>query len=312
MKELFKSHNFRPKTLVLIETINSILRQYLAMGFRLTVRQLYYQLVARGEIPNTLQSYKRIVSITGKAREAGLIDWYAIEDRARTLIFPGHWDHPAVVAQTAANAFRVDRWINQPNHVEVMIEKDAVAGVLEEICNDLDVRLWPNRGYSSLSMMYRHGQRIYDVACGSDKQIYILYCGDHDPSGLDMDRDIETRLRLFSYYTDFQFERLALTMPQIEEHDPPPQWAKVTDSRYGEYVYNYGEDVWELDALPPDTLRDVVRDRILELRDEDLFQELKEMDDAMVADLQHYADQYKERFDNGELEYIPEWYKELI
>ena len=311
MKLAFETVNFTAKTLALIELMDQILTEYGAMGYRLTIRQLYYQLVARDVIPNSQRSYKRVVDIAGKARNAGKLDWYAIEDRARSEIYPAHWADPAKGVRRLAEQFRVDRWINQPNHVEVMLEKDALAGVLEPVCEELDVRLFPNKGYASLSMMFRHGIRLHNKQVEGGKELHIIYVGDHDPSGMDMDRDIQDRLDTYSFGKAIHFKRVALTMAQIHEYDPPPQWAKAQDSRTPEYVAQYGNDVWELDALEPDKLAEVVKDAVLELRDEDLYAEVMEIDQAMNADLETFADEWQEKVDAGDLEYMEDWYKEL-
>jgi hypothetical protein len=311
MKIAFESANFRGSTLALVEKMDNILTQYEGMGYTLTIRQLYYQLVSRNVVPNSQRSYKRVVDIAGKGRMAGMLDWSAIEDRARGMLYPPHWKDPATIVRKSAEQFRVDRWINQPKRVEIMLEKDALAGVLEPVCRELDVRLWPNKGYASLSMMFNHGRRLHWTHVDYGKEIHVIYFGDHDPSGLDMDRDIIERLYTFSGGTPIRFKRIALTMEQIEEYDPPPQWAKATDSRTEGYVAEYGEDVWELDALDPPVLAQVARGAILECRDESLYADLMEIEQSMRDELTEFADDYKERFDNDELDYLEDWYKEL-
>jgi hypothetical protein len=312
MKHTFQIIKFNAATKALIERMDQILQEYKDMGYTLTVRQLYYQLVATNVVPNSKRSYKRVVSVAGRARLAGLLDWFSIVDRARNEIFPPHWVDPADATESLAEQFRVDRWINQPNHVEVMLEKDALAGVLEPVCEDLDVRLHPNKGYASLSMMFRHGVRMGTRSRRNIKSVHVIYCGDHDPSGMDMDRDIIERLDLFSQGTSIHFQRIALTMDQIEEHDPPPQWAKVSDSRYETYVNEFGEDVWELDALEPQTLAGVVKQAVLALRDEDLYEELMKMETAMRDDMWGYAEEWKTKLETEGLDYMPGWYKELV
>jgi len=126
-----------------------------------------------------------------------------------------------------------------------------------------------------------------------------------------MDRDIVERLEILSMSSTIHFERVALTMDQIEEHDPPPQWAKAADSRSPQYVFLYGEDVWELDALEPRTLAEVVEASILQYRDVDLHDELMKLEDSMRADMTQFHQDYQERLDDGDLWYIPDWYKEL-
>jgi hypothetical protein len=268
-KEKFIEHKFSASSMNLIETANSILNEYRNMGYRLSLRQLYYQLVARDYIENSVKSYKRIGNLISDARLAGLVDWQMIEDRNRETVIPAVWESPAEIVRAAANQFRIDRWAGQTNYCEVMVEKDALSGILEPVCRDLHVRFTANKGYSSSSAMYEAGKRIYRVLKGLDReinQVHIFYLGDHDPSGIDMTRDITERLIMFSglrgmieemgYEIDdfIQIHRLALNWDQIEQWKPPQNPAKETDSRYQAYADEYGESSWELDAVEPGTL----------------------------------------------------------
>lgn len=212
MKEQFIDHKFNRASLTLIETANGILDEYARQGYRLSLRQLYYQLVARDYIENTIKSYKRIGDLVSNARLAGLLDWEMIEDRNRVATIPTAWDSPAQIVRAAASQFRVDRWEGQTYHVEVMVEKDAlsgISGILQPVCRELHVRFTANKGYSSSSAMYEAGQRMKH-AKRSGKSVVVLYFGDHDPSGIDMTRDIDERLRQFARTTKIDVRRLAL------------------------------------------------------------------------------------------------------
>lgn len=133
MKQKFIDHKFNGESLKVIETANGILNEYRAMGYRLSLRQLYYQLVARDFIENSVKSYKRIGNLISDARLAGLIDWEMIEDRGRETVIPTAWTSPAQIVRAAAQQFRVDRWQGQPCHVEVMVEKDALSGYVKRL-----------------------------------------------------------------------------------------------------------------------------------------------------------------------------------
>lgn len=157
-KEKFVDHKFQVDSLKVIEIANGILSEYREMGYRLSLRQLYYQLVARDYIENSVRSYKRIGNLISDARLAGMIDWEMIEDRGRETVIPTAWSSPAEIVRAAANQFRVDRWKGQPCHIEVMVEKDALSGILEPVCRELHVRFTANKGYSSSSAMYEAGK----------------------------------------------------------------------------------------------------------------------------------------------------------
>jgi len=265
-----------------IEQANAIIAEYQAQGFSLTLRQLYYQHVARGLIPNTLQSYKSLGNLINDARMAGRVSWTAIEDRTRFLRALSSWNSPEDVVQAAADDYHENWWRDQPVHSEVWIEKDALVGVFEGVCNDLDVPLFSCRGYASASEVWLAGMRL-QRKIRSGKRVVIFHFGDHDPSGLDMTRDITDRLITFishharvAYPDRFNVERVALTMDQVNQYGPPPNPAKTTDSRFEDYQREYGDDSWELDALEPQVLADLVRSSIEGVVDSDLMEAAQE------------------------------------
>lgn len=260
--------DFRGRTLDTIENANRIIDEYLADGYQLTLRQLYYQFVARDLIPNRQREYKRLGSIINDARLAGLIDWDAIEDRTRNLESLAHWSDPSSILRSVARQYRTDRWANQPHRVEVWIEKEALAGVFERVCDELDVPFFSCRGYTSQSEMWSAAQRLLEYV-DAGQEPAILHFGDHDPSGIDMTRDIRERMELFGCALDMR--RLALNMDQVREWNPPPNPAKTTDSRFAGYIQRFGGQSWELDALEPRVLADLVRAEIEALRDDDAW-----------------------------------------
>ena len=291
MKQAFQTFNFRADTLAAIDTTNAIIAEYEAQGYKLTLRQLYYQHVARGLIENTERNYKRLGGIISDGRLAGLIDWDAIEDRTRNLRGLSHWSDPAEIIQSALWSFRIDKWDNQPNRVEVWVEKDALIGVIERVCQRYDVNYFACRGYTSQSEMYAAAQRLASYV-EDGQQIYILHLGDHDPSGIDMTRDIRDRLTMFLGDFGCDINRLALNWNQIELYNPPPNPAKTTDSRYRGYQEEYGKESWELDALEPSVISDLIEQNILSLRDDDLWSEVVEQEQEHKKQLQQVSDKW--------------------
>lgn len=278
--ERYKRFRFQDKVLDLIKTMNGIIVDYQARGFVLTVRQLYYQLVARDVIENSQKSYKRITSIVNDARLAGMIDWNAIEDRTREFVRQQRWESGAHILEAAAQSFHVDMWKRQARRVFVIIEKEALVGVLAPTCRKYDVPILAARGYPSCTVLREFA--IEDILPVLDEQdLTILHLGDHDPSGMDMSRDLTDRVSMFAR-SPVELVRLALNMDQVEERQPPPNPAKSTDSRFASYVEQYGDESWELDALPPEYLAELVENAILERLDEDQF----EADKRRVADIQ--------------------------
>lgn len=253
----------------MVRHANTIIEEYTAQGYDLTLRQLYYQFVSRDLIKNNLKEYKRLGGIINDARMAGLIDWEYITDRTRNLHSLSHWDNPKSVMDSAISSYRTDKWANQPYRIECWIEKEALAGVFERVCDELDIPFFACRGYTSQSEMWGASQRLLGYINNGQTPM-ILHFGDHDPSGIDMTRDIENRLAIFMGGVDLK--RLALNMEQVEEYEPPPNPAKVTDSRYETYLANYGSESWELDALEPSVLADLVRKFVEDNRDQDAWE----------------------------------------
>jgi hypothetical protein len=261
----------------------SISEEYARAGYSLTLRQLYYQFVGRGHTANwstghnTERSYKRLGSIVDKARMSGLIDWNHLTDPTRVLRGAAHWEAPGDVINSAAHSYRNDKWIGQPNRVEVWVEKEALADVVSRAATASDVNYFACKGYTSSSAMWRAGRRIASYL-RVGQSVTILHLGDHDPSGIDMTRDIRDRLQTFvrhdvpmlAEYLDVR--RIALNMDQVERYNPPPNPAKLTDSRGEAYVQQYGTESWELDALPPDVLVALVNEHIDELIDLRMYQ----------------------------------------
>ena len=263
----YKEINFQQKSLTLIEYVNAVVSEYKEQGYNLTLRQVYYQLVSRDIIPNNDKSYDNIGTLINNGRLAGLIDWHAIEDRTRNLRSLSHWDTPKDVINSAAWSYSLDKWVGQPRYVEVWVEKDALSEIVGKASNRLDVPYFSCRGYVSQSEMWGAAQRLITRSY-NHRELVILHLGDHDPSGIDMTRDIRERLKLFCRdelspdCEGVKIKRIALNMQQIETYSPPPNPAKLTDSRCGEYIARYGRSSWELDALEPQVLEDLIVNEI--------------------------------------------------
>jgi len=301
--------NFRAATLGIIVRANHIITEYRKQGYTLTVRQLYYRFIAgdffpdtwidlkynigRGLAPdtkNTQKNYKRLGDIISDARLAGLIDWDAIEDRTRELRSAAHWDSPSDIVGACAQQFRYDLWENQDYYCEVWIEKDALIGVIEGVCSELDVPYFSCRGYTSQSAMWGAAQRLISKEM-SGKQTIIFHLGDHDPSGNDMTCDITNRLAMFQSTVDVR--RIALTMAQIGLYAPPPNPAKTTDARYEKYREQHGDDSWELDALEPKVLNALIRDEVEQVCDPDRWDEQINRQEAARAELELVATKWR-------------------
>jgi len=284
MKLAFRSQKITPKRAAQIQRANTILEEYAEQGYRLTLRQLYYQLVARDLIPNVVREYTKLSETCVIGRMNGLIDWNAIEDRLRRPHLVYAVDSIAEAVEDTIRYYRRDRQEGQPCNIEIWTEKDAVSNILKRVSEHYHTRLMVNRGYTSCSAMYEAYNRVSD-ATNEDGSV-ILYVGDHDPSGLDMLRDIEERLEEFGAFGEFKVVPVALTMEQIKEYEPPPNPAKISDPRAGWYISRFGEMSWELDALSPEVLEKIVKKAVLYHLDSEAF-------DAMLAQEQTDKDKLR-------------------
>jgi hypothetical protein len=293
-KICYQDKNFRQHSHELIQLCNTIIADFQGQGFDLTLRQLYYQLVSRAVIPNNERSYDNIGALINDARLAGLIDWDAIVDRTRNLRALPHWNDPSEIISSAAKQFNFDRWVDQGQRIEVWIEKDALVGVIGKICESLDVPYFSCRGYTSQSEMWIAAMRIVKYQ-EQNQEVTILHLGDHDPSGLDMTRDITDRLAMFCEYHNKVAPtvlRIALNMDQIHKYNPPPNPAKISDSRASAYIAEHGDESWELDALEPKVIVGLIRKNIYARMDRSEFEEATEREEEAREELSQISDNY--------------------
>lgn len=279
-----KSANHHAAWFRIIDQANEIINAWIAQGYKLTVRQIYYRFIALDLFPsswidaeynakhklspntkNTIKNYKRLAEILNLGRLRGLIDWDAIEDRTRNMLSVQHWNTPQDAMKWIADQYRKQKWDNQKVRVEVWIEKDALLGIFEDVCNrhDVDLPFFSCRGYNSQSEMWNSSQRILYYEQKKIRTV-ILQFSDHDPSGIDMTNDIKKRLKLFGCHVAVR--RLALTIKQVRRFKLPPNPAKETDCRFEAYAKKFGNESWELDALEPSVLAALVTNAVKALR----------------------------------------------
>lgn len=244
----------------MIEQANVILDEMMASGYTLTLRQLYYQFVSRGLFANKTENYRLLGNALDTGRKVGMIDWKAIEDRGRHINRLPTYSGVPDFLRSEINYFRNDLWLHQEVYCEVWVEKEALLGVIERPAQSRRVAYFACKGYASSSALYEAGNR-FRLAARRGKRTIMFHLGDHDPSGLDMTRNNEEMLSLYAGHP-IEVQRLALNMAQIEEHDPPPNPAKESDSRFLDYQREYGDESWELDALPPSVIETTIYEAI--------------------------------------------------
>jgi hypothetical protein len=307
MKIKYQDLNLSDWKIEMISQVNEIVADYKEQGYDLTLRQVYYQFVSRDLLPqrwadkatgstNNERSYKNLGELVSDGRMAGLISWSAIVDRTRELTANSHWDAPEDVIISAARSFALDKWDDQPARVEVWVEKDALEGVIARPCEALDIAYFSCRGYTSQTAMHDAALRLKNYI-KNDQDVYILHLGDHDPSGIDMSRDIEDRIKLFlggKYADRFEIRRIALNMDQVRQYAPPPNPAKVTDSRAGAYIKTHGQSSWELDALEPSVIDQLIRDEVTTIIDQEQYDLIEKTEAQHKKSIRKAADNWDE------------------
>lgn len=302
---------FTDVQLSVIKSANSIVNEYVAQGYALTLRGLYYVFVGRKLFPdewrykrlgadkwvkdpdgttNATPNYKNLGKIVTDARMAGLLDWLALDDLERSSHANQHWSKPSDMVRVAMGAYAIDKWSNQRNHVEVWVEKKGLLQIVSTVCRPMDVRYYASKGYSSGPALWEAGQRLLDKI-KQGREPHILYAGDHDPSGMDIPRDIKAKLTLFCG-RPVHVQRLALNIGQIQSMDLPSDPAKSTDPRFKDYQEKFGDESWELEAMDAAQLADRVRRGIMQFRDEDKWKEAVEEEEKGLRTLQDLRDNF--------------------
>jgi hypothetical protein len=292
-REAFTAQRFRDDTLAVVLRANEVCAEYKAQGYDLTLRQVYYQFVARGWLGNNQRNYKRLGDIINNARLAGLMDWDYIQDRTRNVSGSfGGYDDPGNFVEEMKDYYHEAVWRDQPYRPEVWVEKDALVDVVGQACEPLRVPYFSCRGYVSQSEMYDAAKRMQRRAHAGHRPV-VVHLGDHDPSGVDMSRDIEDRLSLMAGF-QVDVRRVALTMDQIDQYAPPPNPTKFTDARAAGYIERYGYESWELDALEPSVLTALISDTVTPLVDRDLWDAAVEAEDESKDRLALIADRWED------------------
>jgi hypothetical protein len=281
MKIQYEPRVFGAVPLSVVQAAERICTDYDRQGYRLTLRQLYYRFIATDAFPesrrdpvsgtkNTEKNYKWLGDLVSNARIGGYIDWRHLEDRTReTQGGDAGYGSPQSAVRAMANWYNITHWDDQPEYVEVWVEKEALADVIARPTSRWDVAHFACKGSPSTSSIHDAAQRLRSFE-DAGRKTTVVYLGDHDPTGIDISRDIQARLRMF--WSDARVDRVALNMDQVLEMNPPPSPVKVTDSRTGGYIEQFGtEECWELDAIEPADLERLVEDAILARLDRELY-----------------------------------------
>jgi hypothetical protein len=219
-----------------------------------SVRQAYYQSSITGIVEKTDPGYEKVQRAIVELRQKQRIPFDWISDATRWMRKPRSFDSIEAALQNTVQSYRRAVWHDAAVYVEFWIEKDALAGTIYDVTAEYDVPLLVARGYSSITFLHSAAEAI----TASGKPAYVYHLGDWDPSGQDAADHIERKLREYAPGSEIHFEKLAVTARQIAEWRLPTRPTKTSDSRSKRWA---GDSV-ELDAIPPDHLRQLVRNAI--------------------------------------------------
>ncbi|OPX87478.1 MAG: hypothetical protein A4E53_02466 [Pelotomaculum sp. PtaB.Bin104] len=267
LKTFIKGNGIKNKVFKQLAIIN-IVNEYQQNNIKLTLRQLYYQMVSKNYIPNLEAEYKKIIDLTGSMRGNNILTLDEFADNTRFAIRYRYEDdiENFIKDSIRPGKYNLDTRKNQPYYLEVWIEKEALRSVFKPITDKFDIPLFICRGYPSTSSLFQQGRTILfktQYEGKERKQVIILYYGDHDPSGKQIPEAIQS-----IFYNNYQMKHvevrpMALNMDQVRRFKLPPNPAKITDPRAGGYIAKWGAESWELDAVPPVELQKIVEADIL-------------------------------------------------
>lgn len=266
----------------------------------LALRQIFYQLVARGKIPNKQYQYQELSSVLSEARIEGLVPWESMTDRTRPFYAGGGYADSQAYLETEldclADAYRRDLQQGQGNYLEVVVEKDALSTPFARVCDPLGIPLMVSRGFSSTSALLEYAKRATGAKGRGFARPIILYFSDLDPSGMIMPETLSNTLIRLGL--DVVVKRPALTVEQVRRYDldHDPRALKESDSRAKAFVAQHGRYAVELDALPPANLEGLVRKATEGEIDMALVEEQYQREEAEKQRLREVAGRWLDEF----------------
>jgi hypothetical protein len=232
-----------------LEAINEIVN---GEQDEITIRHLFYRLVGLGQIEKTEAAYKSLCQHLSKWRRSGDVAWDSFADNTRWHLGTDTFNGLDEALANTVKCYRRNLWAQQSAYVEIWGEKDAISGILSREADPFGVRVFTCRGFASLTSLYSAAQTFKEQV-ERGKKIFIYYFGDHDPSGLDIDRAAAESFR-DDFGVEVKFTRAAITPAQIEEFDLPTRPVKKKDTRAG----GWRGGCVEVDSMPPTELKRIV------------------------------------------------------
>jgi hypothetical protein len=260
----------------------------IAEQYPMSVRQVFYQATVHNLVDKTEAGYTKVQTDLVLMRKSGLLPYSWLADSTRLQRRPRTHNSVQDALDETARFYRKSLWSEADAYVEIWLEKDALSGVVYPVTSMYDVPLMVARGYASLSFLHSSASQIVDIG----KPTYIYHLGDFDPSGVNAGEKIEQTLREMAPESDITFRRIGVTPQQIQTWNLPTRPTKTSDSR----SRGFGDVSVELDAIPSDRLRGLVKAAIEQHLPQQQFEILKIAEESerdllrgLVADIAERA-----------------------
>ena len=220
-----------------VEQLERQIYEYVKVTNPVSIRHVFYRMTDPNlpvHVDKTDSGYNKIQNRMKEMRMNGRLPYAWISDMTRRGYFTSTWSSKNDFLTDVTRLYRRSVWKDHCyDYLEVWCESRSIVGVIEELCHELAVPLYPCGGFASLSLEYQAAEHIKTQADAHGyNNVVILYIGDYDPSGLDIDRDLEHKMRHFlGDAIGLEFRRIAITEEQIGQYDLPVKPRKKTDKR---------------------------------------------------------------------------------
>ena len=247
----------RRRTAEQVEQLERQIYEVLALDRPQSVRHVFYRLTdprLPEPVDKTEAGYRQVQQRLSVMRRAGRIPYGWITDATRAGYHVDTFNSPGEFLQRVAGLYRGNLWAESDHYCEVWTESRSLAGVVQGLCRELAVSLYPAGGFASLTLTYNAAQYIESAASGKDSAV-VFYVGDYDPAGVLIDRSIESELRKhLPPGFPLEFNRIAVNADQVAEYDLPTKPRKAGEVRRQDIT-----ETVEAEAMPAATLRELLR-----------------------------------------------------
>ncbi len=249
------------RTNVEMAELRDALYEIVAESQPVTVRGVFYLATTRGLVPkDDAKGYRPVQRELLKMRREGLVPWGWVTDGSRSVYGHSRYGNLDSYALQVASNYRKDYWHDSAEYVEIWMEKEALRGVISPVViGEFGLNLFVTKGQPSATYLYEAADDI--LQDGRPTHVYVF--SDFDPGGFRIFDRVKHELEGFvGDEVRLTVERVAVSRSQIEEFDLPTRPGKEKDPQRAKFEREHGLGCVELDAMPPDVLRGLIRGRL--------------------------------------------------